>query len=45
MQDTTVTTICGMRGLPNMTNTDATDIANYLLYIPAAANAITQTCQ
>ncbi len=44
-KDTTGTTICGMRALPNMTSSDATDIADYLLGIPAAVNAITQTCQ
>ena len=38
-------TICGMRALANMTNSDATDIGTYLLSIPAVANTITMTCQ
>jgi hypothetical protein len=38
-------TICGMRSLPNMTSSDATDIGTYLLSIPPAINAITMTCQ
>jgi mono/diheme cytochrome c family protein len=40
-------TICSpMRSLPGITNQDATDIANYLLGIPAVANpAITETCE
>lgn len=40
-------TICSpMRSLPSITNQDATDIANYLLGIPAVANPnITETCE
>ena len=39
-------TICSpMRSLPNITDQDALDIANYLKAIPAVANAITQTCE
>jgi mono/diheme cytochrome c family protein len=40
-------TICSpMRSLPGITNQDATDIANYLLGIPAVANPnITETCE
>lgn len=38
-------TICGMRGLPNLSAADATDIGAYLLSIPPAINAITMTCQ
>ena len=37
--------LCGMRALANMTPSDATDIASYLLAIPAVANTITMTCQ
>jgi hypothetical protein len=33
-----------MRALPNMTAADATDIGNYLISIPAVANAITMLC-
>jgi len=40
-------TICSpMRSLPGITDQDATDIANYLLGIPAVANPnITETCE
>ncbi|HEV3031157.1 MAG TPA: hypothetical protein VG319_05915 [Polyangia bacterium] len=39
-------TICSpMRSLPNITDQDALDIANYLKAIPAVANAITETCE
>jgi hypothetical protein len=38
------TDLCGMRGLANMTTSDATDIATYLLSIPAVNNARTMTC-
>jgi hypothetical protein len=44
-KDKTGTTICGMRALANMTQSDAIDIGTYLLGIPAVANAITMTCQ
>ena len=44
-KNTTGTTICGMRALANMTQSDATDIGTYLLGIPAVVNSITQTCQ
>jgi hypothetical protein len=37
-------TICGMRSLPNMTTSDATDIGTSLTSIPAVANAITMMC-
>ncbi len=37
-------TICGMRALPNMTASDATDIGTYLTSIPAVANTITMMC-
>ena len=37
--------LCGMRALANMTPSDATDIASYLLSIPPVANTITMTCQ
>ncbi len=36
--------ICGMRGLANMTDADANDIAAYLMGIPAVPNAITMLC-
>lgn len=38
-------TICGMRSLPNMAPSDASDIGAYLLAIPPAINALTMTCQ
>jgi mono/diheme cytochrome c family protein len=44
-KDKSGATICGMRALANMTQSDAIDIGTYLLSIPAAANAITMTCQ
>jgi mono/diheme cytochrome c family protein len=44
-KDNTGATICGMRALANMTQSDATDIGTYLLSIPAVANTITMTCQ
>jgi len=37
--------LCGMRALANMTPSDASDIASYLLAIPPVANTITMTCQ
>lgn len=37
--------LCGMRALANMSTSDATDIASYLLSIPPVANTITMTCQ
>jgi mono/diheme cytochrome c family protein len=39
------TALCGMRGLANMTSSDATDIATYLLSIPPVSNTRTMTCQ
>jgi hypothetical protein len=44
-KDKNGTAICGMRALPNMTPSDASDIGTYLLSIPAVANTITMTCQ
>jgi cytochrome c len=39
-------TICTpMRSLPNITDQDALDIANYLKAILPVANAITETCE
>ncbi|HVR00645.1 MAG TPA: c-type cytochrome [Polyangia bacterium] len=39
-------TICSpMRSLPNITDQDALDIANYLKAIPPVTNAITETCE
>ncbi len=39
-------TICSpMRPFPNLTDQDATDIANYLKAIPPVANALTETCE
>jgi hypothetical protein len=38
------TTICGMRGLTNMTTSDATDIGTYLTTIPAVSHTITMHC-
>ncbi len=40
----TCKTICGMRGLASMTDSDANDIAAYLMGIPAVANTITMLC-
>lgn len=37
--------LCGMRALANMTSSDATDIASYLLSMPPVTNVITMTCQ
>jgi cytochrome c1 len=39
------TTCSPMRALPNITDQDANDIANYLKAIAAASNAITMTCE
>jgi hypothetical protein len=44
-KDRTGATICGMRALANMAQSDAIDIGTYLLGLPAVANPITMTCQ
>jgi mono/diheme cytochrome c family protein len=40
----TSATICNMRALPSITDSDATDIGSYLTHIPAVANTISPKC-
>ncbi|HVY39443.1 MAG TPA: c-type cytochrome, partial [Polyangia bacterium] len=44
-RDRNCKSICGMRGLANLTDSDALDIAAYLMGIPAVSNTITMRCQ
>jgi mono/diheme cytochrome c family protein len=44
-KDPSNVTICGMRALPNISDSDATDIATYLSGLTPVENPITQTCQ